>query len=151
MTHVNALPFQGILTFVDVASEAAPAGARGHRVILTRQAAERALPTLIGMGVNWAKEFHHQADKCGVILEAVMMDDAIVVSGCLWVKDKKSDVLDIQASAEPLGMSYEVADALVEDLRADIWLLKRVTFTGACIIPLVNAAYKRTTFDIINR
>ena len=38
--HPNRLPFEGVLTLVDVASDKAPSGARGHRVVLTREAAE---------------------------------------------------------------------------------------------------------------
>ena len=34
--HPNRLPFEGCLTLVDVASDKAPSGARGHRVVLTR-------------------------------------------------------------------------------------------------------------------
>ena len=32
----EGLPFEGVLTLVDVASDKAPSGARGHRVILSR-------------------------------------------------------------------------------------------------------------------
>ena len=30
--HPNRMPFEGVLTLVDVASDRAPSGARGHRV-----------------------------------------------------------------------------------------------------------------------
>src|ERR1035441_5651313 len=46
--HPNRLPFEGVLTLVDVASDKAPSGARGHRVLLTRAAAQAALPSQIG-------------------------------------------------------------------------------------------------------
>ena len=49
--HPNRLPFEGCLTLVDIASDKAPSGARGHRVLLTRAAAEAALPSLLGMAV----------------------------------------------------------------------------------------------------
>src|ERR1700691_4989787 len=41
--HPNRLPFEGVLTLVDVASDRAPSGARGHRVMLTKAAAEAVL------------------------------------------------------------------------------------------------------------
>ena len=47
---------------------------------------------------------------------------------------------------EELGMSYEIADARVEDMRADIWKLTRVTFTGAAILLREKAAYRATSF-----
>ena len=51
--HPNRLPFEGCLTLVDVPSDKAPSGARGHRVVLTREAAEMALPSLLGMAVDY--------------------------------------------------------------------------------------------------
>ena len=55
--HPNRLPFEGVLTLVDVASDKAPSGARGHRVVLTRAAAEAALPSLLGMAVDYKAGF----------------------------------------------------------------------------------------------
>jgi hypothetical protein len=47
----------------------------------------------------------------------------------------------IQAqSPEAMGMSYELADARVEDMRAEVWKLTRVTFTGAAILLREKAA-----------
>ncbi|MGB8762103.1 MAG: hypothetical protein WCD01_14470, partial [Candidatus Sulfotelmatobacter sp.] len=40
--HPNRRAFQGVLTMVDVPSEHAPSGAKGHLVVLTRRAAEAA-------------------------------------------------------------------------------------------------------------
>ena len=37
--HPNRLPFEGCLTLLDVASDKAPSGARGHRVVMTTEAA----------------------------------------------------------------------------------------------------------------
>ena len=34
--HPNRVPFEGVLTVVNAASDKAPAGARGHRVMLTQ-------------------------------------------------------------------------------------------------------------------
>src|SRR5437660_10896053 len=52
--HPNREPFRGVLTLVDAASDKPPAGARGHRVLLTRTAAEAGLPSLLGMGLDYA-------------------------------------------------------------------------------------------------
>ena len=51
--HPNRVPFDGVLTFLDTVSDKAPAGARGHCVLLTRAAAEQALPSLLGMAVDY--------------------------------------------------------------------------------------------------
>ncbi len=42
--HPNRMPFAGVLTFIDMPSDKAPSGARGHRVLLTKEATDRALP-----------------------------------------------------------------------------------------------------------
>lgn len=67
--HPNRLPFEGVLTLVDVASDKAPSGARGHRVVLTRAAAEAALPSLLGMAVDYKAGWdgHDARQKVGVI------------------------------------------------------------------------------------
>jgi hypothetical protein len=52
--HPNRVPFSGVLTLVDCPSDRAPAGAAGHRVLLPRKVAERALPSLLGMAVGFA-------------------------------------------------------------------------------------------------
>src|SRR6202789_4040714 len=51
--HPNRVAFEGVLTVVNAASDKAPSGARGHRVMLTREAAEKALPSLLGMAVDY--------------------------------------------------------------------------------------------------
>lgn len=43
-----------------------------------------------------------------------------------------------------LGMSFEVTNADVVDRRAQIWTLKKVTFTGAAILRKSKAAYEDT-------
>jgi hypothetical protein len=83
--HPNRLPFEGVLTLVDVASDKAPSGARGHRVVLTREAAQAALPSLLGMAVDYKSpppaarpgdpacggwDGHDARQKCGIITDA---------------------------------------------------------------------------------
>jgi hypothetical protein len=47
-------------------------------------------------------------------------------------------------------MSYEMADARVEDMRAEIWKLTKVTFTGAAILKRDRAAYRLTEFILVD-
>ena len=47
-----------------------------------------------------------------------------------------------------MGMSYELADAHVADMRAQIWTLTRATFTGAAILLREKAAYRSTSFHL---
>ncbi len=70
--HPNRAPFRGVLTLVDTPSDRAPSGARGHRVVLTRAAAEQALPSLLGMGLDYTPllDRHDTRHKVGIITEA---------------------------------------------------------------------------------
>ena len=172
--HPNRLPFEGVLTLVDVASDRAPSGARGHRVILTRAAAEAALPSLLGMAVDYKTGWdgHDARQKCGIITTAELDGRKLRVAGFIFAKDfpeiEQQMHLDAAgpasspsvtaAGANPsgaalgstgrMGMSYELADAHVADMRSQIWTLTRATFTGAAILRRDKAAYQDTSFHI---
>ena len=151
--HPNRVPFEGVLTVVNTASDKAPAGARGHRVILTREAAEKALPSLLGMAVDYRPGWdgHDARRKIGLLTEADLSGHRLVVRGYLYARDFPEVAESIQArSPEAMGMSYELADARVEDMRAEIWKLTRVTFTGAAILLREKAAYRTTSFRMAN-
>jgi hypothetical protein len=147
--HPNRVPFEGVLTVVNSASDRAPAGARGHRVILTREAAEKALPSLLGMAVDYRPGWdgHDARRKVGLLTEANLMDNRLVVRGYIYARDFPEVAKTIGTHApESMGMSYELADARVEDMQAEIWKLTRVTFTGAAILLREKAAYRATSF-----
>jgi hypothetical protein len=150
--HPNRLPFEGCLTLVDVASDKAPSGARGHRVLLTRRAAEAALPSLLGMAVDYKAGWdgHDARQKCGIITAANIEGQKLMVSGFLFARDypeMEARVGGVAAGADgAMGMSYELADAAVADMRADVWTLTRATFTGAAILLREKAAYRETSF-----
>jgi len=166
--HPNRLPFRGVLTLVDTPSERTPAGARGHRVLLTREAAERALPSLLGMGLDYTPSLdaHDARRKVGVITAAEIVPSTeyrvpsasnsqlgtrysqLVVEGYLFAKDFPDVVRELRAAGKSLGMSYEVADAKVEDTGARVWVLTEVTFTGAAVLKKSKAAYSGTSIEI---
>ena len=226
--HPNRAAFRGVLTVVDVASERAPAGSKGHRVVLTRAAAEAALPSLLGMALDYAPSLdrHDQRRKVGVITSAEIVGRNLEVGGYLYAKDfpeilreveksgrrshaigkareagqtartafqplakaarsgeptasgegrklrqslaaaverlrhitqacrKKSlegCVSSLRAAAGPddgLGMSYELTDVEIADLRARVWILTQVTFTGAAILRRNRAAYEDTWIEL---
>jgi len=147
--HPNRLPFEGVLTLVDVASDKAPNGARGHRVILTHAAAEAALPSLLGMAVDYKAGWdgHDARQKCGIITAAELEGNRLMVAGYLFARDFPEMEEKIHSSG-PMGMSYELADAHVADMRASIWTLTRATFTGAAILLRDKAAYRSTSFRV---
>ncbi|HWR34730.1 MAG TPA: hypothetical protein VN622_02530 [Clostridia bacterium] len=171
--HPNRRAFRGVLTLVDAASDKAPSGARGHRVVLTGKAAERALPSLLGMALDYAPELdrHDARRKVGIITSAVIERESktraaparrgespalraaaertpgqkLLVSGYLFARDFPEIVGEIRASGQSrLGMSYEIADARVADTNAPVWLITECTFTGAAVLRRDKAAYGRT-------
>jgi hypothetical protein len=164
--HPNRASFRGVLTVVDAASDKSPSGARGHRVLLTRRAAEAAMPSLMGMGLDYspALDRHDARRKIGVITKAEIVGRLIEVGGFLYARDFPEIVAEIgrlahtknaakngvAAGSEPegLGMSYEITDAFVEDIKASVWVLSRVTFTGAAVLRRDKAAYRSTWIEL---
>jgi hypothetical protein len=150
--HPNRLPFEGVLTLVDVASDKAPSGARGHRVILTRAAAEAALPSLLGMAVDYKAGWdgHDARQKCGIITAAEVDGKRLTVAGYLFARDfpEMESKISSGVGVEAMGMSYELADAHVADMRAQVWTLTQATFTGAAILLREKAAYRSTSFRV---
>ncbi|MDE3104441.1 MAG: hypothetical protein KGK08_04630 [Acidobacteriota bacterium] len=147
--HPNRLPFEGVLTLVDIASDKAPSGSRGHRVLLTRAAVEAALPSLLGMAVDYKAGWdgHDARQKCGIITSAEVDGQRLVVGGYLFARDFPE--LEAKVQTEGLmGMSYELADAHVADMGAAVWTLTRATFTGAAILLREKAAYRSTSFRL---
>jgi len=149
--HPNRIPFEGVLTVVDAASDRAPSGARGHRVILTRSAATAALPSLLGMAVDYRPGWdgHDARRKCGILTQADIEGVKLCVSGYLFGRDFP-EVEEQMRKGLPgsMGMSYELADAHVADMRASVWTLTRATFTGAAILLRDKAAYQQTSFRL---
>jgi hypothetical protein len=150
--HPNRAPFTGVLTLVDLPSTRPPSGARGHRVILTRAAALAALPSLLGMAVDYAPSWdgHDARRKCGLITHADVDGARLRVGGYLYAKDFPEVERQLrQCSGGSMGMSWELADAHVADMNADVWSLTRATFTGAAILLREKAAYRDTSFELV--
>jgi hypothetical protein len=153
--HPNRLPFEGVLTLVDVASDRAPSGARGHRVILTRSAAEAALPSLLGMAVDYKAGWdgHDARQKCGIITAAELDGRRLTVGGFVFSRDfpeieQRLSLAGGYSTDGAMGMSYELAEAHVADMSAQVWALTRATFTGAAILLRDKAAYRETSFRL---
>jgi hypothetical protein len=98
--HPNRAGFRGVLTIVDVVSDRPPAGARGHRVVLTRRAAEAAIPSLLGMALDYTPSLdrHDVRRKVGVITRAEIVGRGIEVAGFLYARDFPEIVGEIERS-----------------------------------------------------
>jgi hypothetical protein len=231
--HPNRAAFSGVLTMVDVPSQRAPSGSKGHLVMLTRRAAEAALPSLLGMALDYspALDRHDVRCKVGVITRAEIVGRNIELGGYLFARDFPEIVEEIaksrprgdgragdsfrsrmvqagvihaavspaelesriegsrlraslraavkrirdlsamrrsihkmgpaseagptiraeaslSAGPEGLGLSYEVTAVQIADTRAPIWMLTKVTFTGAAILRRDKAAYRDTWIEL---
>ena len=151
--HPNRRAFRGVLTTVNRASDRAPSGARGHRVLLTGEATEAAIPSLLGMALDYAPELdrHDARRKVGIITRAEVAaaatgrGEVLEVSGYLFAKDFPEIVDEIaQRGASELGMSYEIADVSVADVDSPVWAVTACTFTGAAVLKRNKAAYGET-------
>lgn len=147
--HPNRTPFRGVLTKVDEPSDKPPAGSQGHRVMIPAQLAKAKLHTLIGMGVGVTPDLedHDSRFKIGVITEADIQGNDLVVAGYLYAKDFEQEVNDIRAQSRDgtMGMSFEISDVSVLNPNEDIWTLHDLTFTGAAILKRASAAYGSTS------
>lgn len=178
--HPNRAEFRGVLTFVDAPSDKPPSGAKGHRVILTKEAAEKALPSLLGMALDYTPSLdrHDARMKIGVITSAevvaqgksafaerigsaltiakqgLLHSEALVieVAGYLFARDFPEVISEMQSAGRgALGMSYEIADARIGDMKAPIWSITSCTFTGAALLRRDKAAYRNTCIELVER
>ncbi len=147
--HPNRVPFAGVLTVVNAASDQRTRGrARSSRDVDAR-GGRKALPSLLGMAVDYRPGWdgHDARRKIGLLTEANLIGNRLTVRGYLYARDfpEVAETLRLQG-ASAMGMSYELADARVEDMQEEIWKLTRVTFTGAAILLRDKAAYRATSF-----
>jgi hypothetical protein len=144
--HPNRMPFSGILTRVDVASDKPPHGSNGKKVLLTRAAAEAALDSLLGMGVDLTKDMdgHDAQHKVGLITGAHIEGDALMIAGFIYAADFPREAQRIHLEQADLGFSFEARNLAVESMDTDPLVVKSCVFTGAAILLKSDAAYTTT-------
>lgn len=144
--HPNRMPFSGVMTRIDEASDDPPGGATGKRVFIPKEVARDALPTLMGMGVDTTPEFdgHDARFKIGVITAATIEGNAVNIAGFLYANDFPEECARIKQEKSRLGFSYECKVA-ISDKNADPWVVDRIIFTGAAILYKEKAAYRTTS------
>jgi len=118
--HPNREAFCGVLTLVDVPSQRSPSGARGHQVVLTRAAAEAALPSLLGMALDYAPSYdrHDVQRKVGVITQAEVVGHTLEIGGYLFARDFPEVVKKIAASGRRDGRAKAVGLVPSKTVRA---------------------------------
>lgn len=148
-SHPNRVWFGGILTFFDTPSDKPPGGSRGHPTVVTRQAAVDALPSLLGMPVNFNDDFmhHNVRNKCGVITKAYLRRKKVMIEGYLFGLDLP-DVIKRLRGKDKFGFSFDAIDCHVANIRASMWEIDKLTFIGATLMLAEKAAYKKTTIQL---
>jgi hypothetical protein len=146
LDHPNRHPFSGVLTKLDEPSTRPPEGSGGKLVILSAQVAEAALPSLLGMAVDYQDAVGHDPKKkIGIITVANVVGNEIQVEGFLYAQDFPVETAQIRVMRSTMGMSFELARVLVEDLGAPILAITSCMFTGAAILRKDKAAYHHTS------
>lgn len=145
--HPNKMPFSGVLTRLDQPSDQAPHGSAGKLVYLPKDVAERALPSLLGMAVDFEAGFegHDPQAKIGVITAATINGDAIHVEGFIYASDFPEEAVAIQRDKDKLGFSFEMKRVQVETMDANPLVITDCVFTGAAILKKDRAAYTTTS------
>src|ERR1700733_7564473 len=87
--NINRMPFSGVLTRVGEPSDQPPNGSNGKRILVTHAAAEAALGSLLGMGINLTTGFHAHdvGHKVGIITDASISGNALNISGIIYSAD----------------------------------------------------------------
>ena len=162
--HPNRAAFRGVLTLVDVPSDRAPSGARGHRVVLTRSGGGGGVAFAAGDGAGLfsvarparcaAKGWRdHARGHCGAESGVGRISVCEGFSGDCGGRLRGRRGRDgVEARTRPsasLGMSYEIADAQRGgSCGRTVWTLTQVTFTGAAILRRDKAAYRETWIEL---
>lgn len=147
--HPNKVPFSGVLTKVNELSDKPPNGSNGKRVMITKDAAEAAIPTILGMGVDLTPDLdgHDPQNKIGIITAAHIDGNDFKIEGFFYGSDFPEEVDYIQANRDDLGFSYEIKRAEVQSLDADHLTVVGLTFSGAAILKKKDAAYTSTSLS----
>lgn len=150
--HPNKRPFSGILTRLDRPSDGPPGGSGKRNVLLTRAAAEAALPTLLGMAIDMSPTLvaHDVSNKIGVITGAEIKDDKaagdyIEIHGFFYAKDCPAEMKVIDAKKKLLGFSFELTATRHQITADNIYRVDAGVFTGAALLLKSKAAYHTTS------
>ncbi len=144
--HPNRMPFSGILTRIDQASDKPPLGTDSKCVVIPKDVAEAGLASLLGMAIDFKPDLtgHDNQAKIGIITEATISGNAVHIAGFLYASDFPEECARIKAEKNQLGFSYE-CQAAIADPKADPWVVTHVIFTGAAVLKKHLAAYTTTS------
>ncbi len=145
--HPNKMPFRGVLVKLDQASNAAPHGSKGKKVVMSASAAQAGCSSLVGMAVNFTENFdgHDAQRKIGVITAASIEGPDLMIEGFIYASDFPEEAASIKADQDALGFSFEAQQIHVVSLDTDPLVITACVFTGAAILLKDKAAFTTTS------
>lgn len=145
--HPNRMPFSGVLVKLDEPSDAAPHGSKGKKIVMSAAAAEAALPSLLGMGVNITEDFdgHDAQQKIGVITAANIEGSDLRIEGFFYAADFPEEAAFIKDNKDDLGFSFEAQQIFVQNLDVAPLVITACVFTGASCLLKTKAAFTTTS------
>jgi hypothetical protein len=149
--HPNKMPFSGIMTRIDEPPARPPDGSGGRLITISREAAEKALSSLLGMAVDYKPNLdgHDPQAKIGLITAATIEGNAILIEGFIYAIDFPEVAAEIKASQGALGFSYEARNLYTNDPDANPCVITECVFTGAAILRKDKAAYRTTSIAAV--
>lgn len=148
----NWMPFTGTCMFVDVPSDGVPDGGVDKPVMFPKDEVEKSLDTFKSMGVNcrwddwmspsYALTGHDSQNKVGVITEAEIVGNEVVIKGGLWEWDFYALCETIKLAKESLGWSIECQMSVKDS--GDYITAYDVSFVGCALMYSDAAAFKQT-------
>jgi len=151
----NRSPITGVLFRVDEPSEAVPAVGPGMPLYVPKEVAASIVNTVAGLPLDAHDNLSQHANEAiaGVMLSAELQDKDFVVHGYLWPASKSSQVRNIVANQERLGMSM-TAEAWGHEAEVDgkkVFWVDDIELNGANILFSECATYQKTRLIVAEK
>lgn len=137
--------FEGFVFKLHKESIIAPTGAMGHRVKLLEYAIQQGLDQLPGRPLFATKGLltHARNNPIGTIEHAFVVGGMFCISGCL--NTELEWPLYLQACSDPLGLSYDIINASVLDIRSPVFEVSKAKWIGVTVVLQKRAAHGEDT------
>ena len=164
--HRNLVPFEAVAMYVDKPVDAKPhftdydakkvaeSDDGAPKLVFKRSAILEALPSLIGTGVNaqeGALENHAIRSKIGIVTEAFIEGNAVMIRGYIYGFDYPDVVQAIKTLRNKLGACPAFANIVVdfpEEEKPANMFVNSLLFTGCAILQKKNCAFEGTSVRI---
>lgn len=153
--HCNKMLWEGCITKLGKASDGAPGGADGHRIIITMESAQANHKTFEGMPLNctFAEGFFGGGEDVftghgdliiGYIERAWIEGDSLMASGYIWKNNFPEVAFQTMNAKNSLGFSVEMYVEAHKDEGDDFTYIDSFTGTGCAMLFSECAAFGET-------